>query len=472
MNSQEKLKENGGGGRVCYFLVCYNSIEFVAFLLASLFRTQDIFFVHCDKKASPKLKIYLDKVSKAHPNIILLRSQDYSWAGYSHVDISLKAIATAMAYPHAWQHFIFLSEQHLPLKTPDEIAAYLRPLKSLVALRCAAEMTGDEQADIRNRFAARYRELPGVGCFATGLMQRDEDFFRTIFHGSNWMVLHRRHCSALLEADARGRFDLFRNVVHAEETAMQSILAPLREEIENNDPTLVAWPHMTDNPSLVMSENLFKSAITTNYLFIRKRTEILSPFVRDFVTRNHFSPGLYASASGSVREMPLHLQRAIIAFMREKVTGLHIARLARFFRRELAEPVIFHRIDPRNPFTPRLHLVLQTPSMRKGLSVRLLSENLVDFKICVVGEPKGERAFKAPYIVGGNLHSTIRAKIHLLYGYEDILPLEIDDAGFVSLKSKLRTMPVAIAAAQFLRSAATISQPQPSDAVAEGANAG
>ena len=65
-------------------------------------------------------------------------------------------------------------------------------------------MTGDEQADIRNRFEARYRELPGVGCFATGLMQRDENLFTTIFHGSNWMVLHRRHCSVLLEAEAAG----------------------------------------------------------------------------------------------------------------------------------------------------------------------------------------------------------------------------------------------------------------------------
>jgi hypothetical protein len=45
-----------------------------------------------------------------------MRSQDYSWAGYSHVEISLKAIAAAMAYRHDWNHFVFLSEQHLPLK--------------------------------------------------------------------------------------------------------------------------------------------------------------------------------------------------------------------------------------------------------------------------------------------------------------------------------------------------------------------
>jgi hypothetical protein len=87
------------------------------------------------KEGTAQAENYLGKISRAHPNIILMRSQDYSWAGYSHVEISLKAIAAAMAYRHAWNHFVFLSEQHLPLKSPEEIAAYLERRKSLVALR-------------------------------------------------------------------------------------------------------------------------------------------------------------------------------------------------------------------------------------------------------------------------------------------------------------------------------------------------
>lgn len=135
MNINDNPQAESSADRLCYFLVCYSSREFVAFLLAALFREQDIFFVLCEKKAPPKLKIYLGKISRAHPNIILMVSQDYSWAGYSHVEISLKAIAAAMAYRHAWNHFVFLSEQHLPLKSPEEIAAYLERRKSLVALR-------------------------------------------------------------------------------------------------------------------------------------------------------------------------------------------------------------------------------------------------------------------------------------------------------------------------------------------------
>lgn len=464
MNSSDKPREDSGVKPLCYFLVCYSSKEFVAFLLASLFRDQDIFFIHCDKKAPSKLKMYLEKVSRTHPNIILMHSQDYSWAGYSHVDISLKAIAAAMAYPQAWSHFVFLSEQHLPLKSPREIAAYLRSRKSLVALRRASDMVGDERADIRNRFQAGYRELSGVGCFATRLVQRDEEFFTTIFHGSNWIVLHREHCSHLLEAEAAGRFKPFHTVVHAEETAMQSILAPLREEIENFDPTIVAWPHLTDNPYLVMSESFFQSAIKTSSLFIRKRTDTLSPFVREFVTCNHFCSGLYASAKTTAMEVVLGFRAGTVSVVRERLAQFSIARLEAAFRRESAEPLAIQRIKAReNLSTPQLHLILQTPSMGKGLSVRVLSENMIDFKICIAREPEGHGSFQAPYVAEGRLHSTIRAKIYLLQGYEDILPLEIEDAGFVSFATRQGRMRLRIAVAQFLQAAAAISHAEPSD---------
>jgi hypothetical protein len=469
----EKPRGNGSDDRLCYFLVCFNSREFVAFLLASLFREQDLFFVHCDKKAPLKLKAYLDRISREHKNIFILKSQHYSWAGYSHVAVSLQAIAAALALPQRWKHLIFLSEQHLPLRSPDEITEYLKSRRSLVALRAAGSMVDDERADMQNRFGAHYRELPGVGCFAVSLVERDDTFLQTIFHGSNWIVLHRDHCDALVEAEKAGRFDAFRHVVHAEETAIQSILAPLAQQIENLDPTLVAWPHLTDNHSLVMSEALFKSAMATNHLFIRKRTERLTPFVHEAVVRKHFYAPLYASQDGGASELPFRLRGKIMSLARRTLAKLYITRLRSFLRREFSDPVNIRRIDPQeNGFTPQIHLVLHTASMRNGMTVRVLSENLIDFRVCIAEEPTGGRAFEAPYVSEGKLYSTIRARIHLLFGYRDILPIDVEGGGFVSVRSRLFDARLGMVACQFLHVAAALSRTDAGHAGAEASGAG
>jgi hypothetical protein len=447
-------------GALCYFLVCFSSAEFVSFLLSSLFRPQDAFFIHCDKKAPAELKLFLEELRRTHNNIFLLPSEYYSWAGFSHVAVSLKAIAAALELRHPWQHFIFLSEQHLPLKSPEQIIAHLQSRKTMVALRAASTMGGVEWADMLNRFGANYRELAGVGCFATALVERDKVFFEQIFHGSNWIVVHRDHCRVLIEGEKTGRFDMFRNVVHAEETAMQSMLAPLGSEIELVDPTLVAWPWMTDNHSLVMTEELFKSAIDTDHLFIRKRPNALSDFVREFVMQNHFydlgSPAnsLDAgdhSAKGAKTDSYI---ATLLKGLRRSLPAP--ADLEKAFRAGLPKSVDIVRIGPM-ALTPQFHLELRTPSLKEGLSVRVISENLSDFKVFIAKIPKNPGGpFEPPYVSAGRLYSTLRVRVLHVFGYQEILPLDIEGAGFLSLAPGSRVDAVVGLASRFLHEAASL----------------
>jgi len=121
---------------ICYVLFCFRNSDYVAFLLASMFRSEDIFLIHVDQKAPIHLKLYIDAVSAKYSNILRIGSRDYSWAGYSHVKISIETAAIALQLPMKWTHLIFLSEQHLPLKSPSYIAAYRK--RCFEALRTRA----------------------------------------------------------------------------------------------------------------------------------------------------------------------------------------------------------------------------------------------------------------------------------------------------------------------------------------------
>ena len=417
---------------LCHVLYCFQSRDYVSYLLASLYREEDIFFIHCDGRAPRELKQYIAAVAAGHDNIIAMETQDYGWAGFSHVDISLRAMAAALDLDASWTHLLCLSEQHLPLKSPSEIQKRLPVDKSAVELAVAARMLPEAQADIRSRLGAVYRELPNVGCFAIGLAERPPNFYEGVYHGSNWFALCRRHCRLLIDLDRAGRLDPYRSIVHAEEVAIQTILAQVADEIDPHDVTLVAAPHLVDNHGLVMTEQLFLSSIAGSHLFIRKRTRTLAPTVDAFIRAQHFrgdllTPARFVEKPGTLEQpgtesrVPDHgaLVEAIVAGV--KSGAADASEIA------VLDPSAFE-------FACRIHVVIRSRAMPAGRSIRVLSQDGRHFKVSLVGEATHQLNFPAPFIADGRLHASIRVKINGLFGYEDIVLLDLPGAGFITIE--------------------------------------
>ena len=444
-NARQPIEKRTIDGCICYFLVCFKSVDYVSFLLATIYNPEDVFIIHCDKKSPNSLKAYVTSLAARRANVFEIESQDYSWAGFSHVKVTLEAIERAMKLDFSWSHFICLSEQHLPLKSPEQIRDHLRSRKSLMAMRKASQLVESELADVTNRFAAIYRELPGVGCFAIALNSTEEGFLSRVFHGSNWIVLHRDHCRVLMKARAQGEFGVFETAVHAEEMAIQSILAPLRDEIEDVDSTLVAFPHLTDNHSLVMTEELFRSSIASDYLFVRKRPKALSSFVTNHLTSPHFDVDIRRHINSTKLKPSSTKERRVERFVRTIKVFLKKAGYASTNVQRI-DPVVY---EP----APQLHLVLSAPSTLQGHSIRVLSENFIDYKLCLVNETEFNGVFLAPFVAEEYLHSTIRARLYGLFGCEDILPLHIEGGGFVSVTSSRDVAEVCEKAVLFLEAA-------------------
>jgi hypothetical protein len=411
----------------CYVVFCYRSVEYVRFLIASLYRESDLFIVHCDEKAPSDLRAYVDAVSTVYPNVICIPSRAYSWAGYSHVAISLDAIAVALTQQQSWTHLLFISEQHLPLKSPVKIAERLERSGSVVALQPVARMPDISRCDIENRFASRFRELPGVGAFAIGVAERPADFIETVYHGSNWLVASREHCIMLTTARQEGLFKPFEYAVHAEENAIQTILAPHMRLDDLRDLVVVAWPHLTDNNDLVMSEELFKSSVGSDNLFIRKRPKGLSPFVRQSITSIHFRDDLYnlpfvprRDDGSKAVELSKLVSEAIVACCLQKHPGQFQVR--RFGSGLPTE-------------SPKLHIELALAE-RPTLAVVILSENLRDYRVGIVDHSVSYQGVFSPASVkNGYLYSTLRVRVFNLFGERDILPLSVGSGAFSTIST-------------------------------------
>ena len=424
MHSDEQKRGTVDGG-LCYFLVCYSRLEFVAFLVASLLRPEDTFLIHCDKKAPDDLKRYVALISYKYDNILEVESRDYSWAGFSHVATTLVAVETALAQASNWSHFICLSEQHLPLKSPSKIQTYLRARKSVAKMTVASSMLHEAQADIYNRFAAYYRELPGVGCFAVASVSPCRDLLNNVCHGSNWLALHRDHCNYLLRSEQRGEFKKFENIVHAEEMAFPSILAPLRNEIEQLDVTLVAAPHLVENRGLEMTDALYLQSISGQHLFIRKRTEELSEPILSYIRSCHFREDIFAD----------RLLVALKSQGHENSSDSSALAIVQSLTSLFKDRFAVECIDPaQHAFSCKLHVILRAHQLGEKRSIRVLSQNLKDFKVCLIEENSVGDVFPPPCIIQDALHSTLRVKLSSFFGYHEITPLSIADAGFVTIQ--------------------------------------
>lgn len=437
------------GGGLCYFLVCFNSLEYVSFLIAALYRPADLFVIHCDKKAPRNLKQYVGRLVSSLPNVVALESQDYSWAGYSHVRLTLQAIERAAASGASWKHLIVLSEQHLPLKDPAYIEAFLSDKKTVVATVPFSNLSDVGKEDLRNRFSAYYRELPGVGSFAVNLRVQGDAFYDELRHGSNWLILGREHCNYLLEAAQIGKFDDFGHSVHSEENAIQTVLAPLKGEISDFDAVLVAMPHLTDNDSLVASNDLIHSSFESNYLFIRKRPDVLSGSVLETVRQQHFREDIYNLSK--VTALPSSEEDGHCALAAYAVRSL--------VTNALPASAEVTQIDPKHGFTPRIHFVVRTPEMSPTISVRILSENLVDFKVTIVDARPYSGHFALPYVSGEFLVSTIRAKIYDMAFFQEITPLEIESRGFITVRNCAAIQSLSNAAVAYVAKAESIKLP-------------
>jgi hypothetical protein len=411
-----------------YFLTCHKNEEFVKALIECLYRKNDLFIINCDSKSPAALLDTVCSLSENYSNIKLLDSQSYSWAGFSQVRTTMRAISIALEASADWSHFIPLSEQHLPTMSPASLDKMLKDKGSLVGVRRVNEMVISERLDIEARLALRYEELPGVGAFSAGMLTRDPDLIEGLFHGSNWYILSRKHCAALCAPHMVEQLEKFANSVHGDEIAVQSLVwTPEAREVdavESTETTFVAWPHLTNNPHMIFSEENYWSACRAGIPFIRKRPSVLPKSIEDYLISSHLVR-LDADSDSHVK-LP----------SRENA----LDRDVKWLRMQISDAVLLLdkalNVDFMDNISDKPYFYAKIFGNKlRDLSVHIVSENLVSFKL-ILSQEHNFDGFFLPYRERGREISVVRVRIHGLFLTKDISVPNAEGFGFVEMKSK------------------------------------
>ena len=401
----------------CFFITCNRSADYLTKLLRHIYRPDDLFLIHCDRKSPPVLTSAAARLHDDFENVDLMLPRAYSWAGFSQVEATLDAIKIALRSDQSWTHFATLSEQHLPTMSPMELENLLAGRGSLLQTRPVASMGPGERADVENRSAARYEEMEGVGSFNGGACPVDETFVSGLFHGSNWYFVSRKHCRFLIDLERRGFFERFRYTVHADEHAIQSALSSDEargiDSIENVETTFIALPHLTDNHDLVFCEQNYWDAQREKVPFVRKRGPELALSIDEFL-RTTYEVDIPASACPSqdaAADAALTKRSAQAKRMADKLGKDLLGRFRQFGLNDT------HAITQRPLFY--VHFQIRAGSC---LSLYVLSENLRDYRALIVEQQTFDGFFR-PYERFGFEFALLRVRVHGLFFNKEVARL-------------------------------------------------
>jgi hypothetical protein len=414
---------------IVYLLLCFGFPNEFFELFRILYNSTDHFVIHCDAKSPAALRGLVRQLAASFPNVHCIEPRLCSWAGYSLVDATLRGIDHALEKFPQWSHLAVLSEQHLPLRSPDEIAAALRPGVSRFDVERVATMDAERRDLIAQRFAYTFRELPGVGCFALRRADQLGSFLDQLYHGSQWITLAREACERL-----RGR-DGFPDIMArmqasfiADETCIQTLLGGTRLgagiKVQVMNATYVAWPALNGRYDLIFTDENFVSAREKKYLFIRKRPPVLPSAVKQVVepfaglTAAEFDARL-VRYEAPPSEATIDLQRL--------ATGFSAGLVAHRPDLEILPPYV------GNAWTPRFFLRLRTPPMHPDVCMTVLSEDLRHFKVLLVWRRPGPRVH-LPIAAAGYPTLLLEVRVGTITHQREIHLPSSADQGFVTLQ--------------------------------------
>lgn len=409
-----------------YFITCHHSVALVRDQFRFLYHPDHSYFYHVDAKAPAALHETVRRLADAFPNVERMPSRHYAWAGYSQVRATLEAMRRALEATSAWSHFVTLSEQCCPLRSPAEMLSVLTPGTSHFTAMPFAAMDPSSQADIIHRSSMDFRELPGVGCFGVAPVPPDPDFLGRLHHGSNWYVLSRTACAYLMEAVARVPDRArFQHSVHADEDMVPSLLAQADGKAgpgEQRDTTFVAWPHVIGNDSMIFREEDFFAARENGFLFIRKRPSTLpSPVAAALEQSAAFTDAALTEAIGKAPE-PVPSTADPVGTALARRVARAVVRRGIGVRADLPN-IRYGRRDPL------FGLIFQTDRIPEDVEVRVLSQNLTDFRILLLSTLPPELDF-APRMLHGRNAPLLRVRSDDLFGRREILVPEDPSHGF------------------------------------------
>jgi hypothetical protein len=412
------------------------------------------FLIHVDQKAPAETRAFAHQVGDAFGNVHTMPQRLCSWAGWSVTDVILEGLATALREWESWDHFIPLTEHHLPLCTAHECARRLEPGVSYCDAIRVVDMYPEGRNDALHRVEWVWPELPGVGHFAVGPRALPHDFIYRLHHGSACFVLARDACTRVHELTSNQALrTTFAKSLASDEIAIQTVLCgfdhPRQFRVESAIPTFVAVPHLSGSSDQIFSDTNFQAALDQGFCFIRKRPAELSPSSR-------------AKMDALAAFDSTALANRLAPFARTLTNDLFAdaAQLATAVGTELSciwPAARISRLDPRTlPNVPMLELVITSDLIPADLGVYLISADLHNYKIVLMSHTPFDGTFE-PRIIDAQVCHLLRARVYDLFFHQEVTCPFDPMAGFGTIAATAGPTPLARHVAIYLDHAVRIA---------------
>jgi hypothetical protein len=244
--------------------------------LWSVWREEDAYFVHVDRKSPAIASAAFGAMAAAWPNIHVVPSLVCTWGGFTLVEAALRCLMKALAADPSWSHAVLVSGTHLPLRSAACLAAILEPERSYLTfhgidLDLATLNPPNFWSGIAQRLTYEYQEVPGIGDMRGPAKSPPRDI--TFYWGSQWWILSRPAAELVCASRQNPLSEYFRTSAIPDESYFQTVLlnSPLREQVTHRQ---IVWQKWSENGRpLYLSGDDIQSALSSDQLFARKADE-------------------------------------------------------------------------------------------------------------------------------------------------------------------------------------------------------
>ncbi|BFZ13675.1 hypothetical protein BsWGS_16714 [Bradybaena similaris] len=134
---------------LAFSMVVFKETEMVERLLKAIYRPQNYYCIHVDKKSSELFYNSVSAIAKCFYNVFIASNRvDVQWGTYTVLEPEIRCMEELWRYPK-WKYFIDLTGQEFPLKTNFEL------VKILTAYDGANDLEGTVKRANLNRWRAR-----------------------------------------------------------------------------------------------------------------------------------------------------------------------------------------------------------------------------------------------------------------------------------------------------------------------------
>lgn len=126
----EPLTKNEEEFPIAFYISIYKDIEQFERLLRAIYRPQNFYCIHADKKAPNRFHLAVRNISKCFPNVFLSSETiEVIWGSSSILQSGLVCLKDLWKRSKSWKYFMYVTGQEFPLKTNNELVQILQNLK-------------------------------------------------------------------------------------------------------------------------------------------------------------------------------------------------------------------------------------------------------------------------------------------------------------------------------------------------------